>query len=289
MICRSTAPSTPRILESYLSSNAVSDGYAEQLEISWRLLVRHAGRDLDAREVTAPLLSGFVESMASRSPRTAKNHRNNVLRLLRWAELTGEIAAAPNPRLVRSPRVPPPMPRAWWREEAEAMIAAARLLPGRMRNGARRSLYFPTLIAVALESGLRRGDLMTLSVSNLSGTRGSIRMSKTGEPHVFELHPDTATALRELARETGSDTPLAHHGCHRTLRRWFDRIKAAAGVEIRPKEVLQQLRRTGATAWEMIDENYTSRYLGHRSAGMKRHYVDQSKAVKDARRFPRSA
>lgn len=275
------------IREAFLLTKSVSAGYAGTLLVTCNKLRQFLGGDPDVRGLTPLILSGFVRSIEeTRAARTAKKHRANVLVLLNFAEEQGLIEEAPSSRKVRRPKIAPPQPSAWTPEEISALAAAARSLPGKFADGTPRGAYYSLLIRVAWETGLRRSDLLALDVRCFRGPVAQVRMHKTREPHVFELADETLKDLLAMAAARGTNLPLTLPGGLSGYRKWFRKIKAAAGLADRPREMLQQVRRSGATAWENADASYTSAYLGHRTVAMKEYYVDRSKLAGKVKKLP---
>lgn len=278
------------IRETFLLTKSVSAGYAGTIIVTCNKLRQFLGGSPDVRSLTPPILSSFVKWIEeTRAARTAKKHRANLMVLLNFAEEQGIIESAPSSRKIRKPKVAPPAPSAWTPEEIEALAAAARSMPGKFSDGTPRGAYLSLLIRVAWESGLRRGDLFALDMRCFRGAMAQVRMKKTSEPHCFELEQDTLADLQAMALLRKRNDPLAFPAGLTAYRKWFAKIKAAAKLGSRPRELLQQVRRSGATAWENQDASYTSRYLGHRTAEMKEYYVDQSKIGGKVKRIRRAA
>jgi integrase len=159
------------------------------------------------------------------------------------------------------------MPEAWSVEEVSRLVAATNEL-----EDATAGRWFKALILVAYESGLRRGDLWSLQRSQIQSTDPTgilIRQRKTGRPHLAPLRPETVELLLSLP----GDTPLACPWGPKWYGVLWGRLRRLAGLD--GGGCCQKLRRTGAT-WIAATEGMdaASRWLGHQTPGMVRHYVD---------------
>jgi len=214
------------------------------------------------------------------SPRTRYGYRSNVLSL--WRYLADEHEHRWPGRVRKAPK-PEPMPVAWTLDELRKLRLAAESATGRIvHTNCPRSLYLMTLLDAAYESGLRRGDLWRLEQGQFMPNGIIIlRQNKTRTPHEPQLNPDTLARVRRLPGKLPLRWPGTERGFYDCWRVWM--LKPSG---VRPG-VLQQLRRSGATHLESIRPHETSRYLGHRSPDMKRHYVDRSQAYGPAPQPPR--
>lgn len=205
------------------------------------------------------------------SDRTRAGLRGNLLCLWRFVAEEGECQWPG--RIRRAPK-PEPQPVAWTLEELRRIRVAAAQARGFVHgSGAPRALYLVTLVDAAYETGLRRGDLWRLEQCHfLANGTVVLRQNKTGWPHGPQVQPDTLSRIRQLPGDYPLRWPGTDKGFYECWRIW---VITAAGV--RPG-ALQQLRRSGATHLETIRPQDTSRYLGHKTPDMKKHYVDRSQA-----------
>lgn len=210
---------------------------------------------------------------------SVSGHRGKLLCVWRFAHRRGW--AAPVDDVRRAPR-PEPMPEAWELGDVQKLLSACDVVRRAVR-GVWLPDYFRALILAAYESGLRRSDLWRLARDTIHQD-GSIvvRQHKTGSPHVARIQPSTAAAVLALP----GAFPLAWPGVspREFYAHWGD-VLLVAGVA---PGALQKLRRTGATyiAKEHGTEAAAS-FLGHRSAGMHRFYIDRRIADPPPRMPPR--
>lgn len=241
-----------------------------QVRHSCQLLEAWAARPLRLDELTETLLSAFVKAIEAKySKRYAINHRANCLAVWSAAADAG-LCEYPRTRLVRRLKRPIPNPHAWTLEELRRILDAAEKLEGKTARGIRRCIYFPALIYVGYETGLRRGDLWRLSRDDVTEEgRLFVCQHKTSDPHVCQLTP------RTLERFCGipGPAPLAWTSNEKTYYLIWKRICKAADV---PPGATHRVRRTGATHLYLCDPEAVQRYLGHRTPEMKWHYVDKS-------------
>lgn len=213
------------------------------------------------------------------APRTVKSKRAGLITL--WlAAYDNGVCPKPETRRIRKPKCPRPTPDAWTMKELQALIDAAVQFRGEhYATGIDRGLFWDALIRVCYDTGLRRGDLLTLKFSQLETDDEGEHVlrtvqSKTGDGIVHRLHPTTVQALRAIAapeRETIFDWP---HTKETFARHWHD-ILIAAGQKPTRRNGLQKLRRTSASHLEAEQPGAATLHLGHRCGDMARlHYID---------------
>lgn len=263
----------------YCRDRPLSPGTQYQYLRSLRLLDEWYGEPLKLPHLAESLVSEWIVWLEGRglSPVTVADHRRNVLIVWRQAARDGHC---PRPEEVRRVRVPQPVPVAWTLEEVRRLLEAANCVPGYLGNGLPKSRYLVCLVRTAYESGLRRGDIFRLAVSDVA-VDGSLRslQGKTRVGHVAKLQPPTVRLFGWLAARLKGDrdphwqSPLRWPHASRWLYSLLERVRIAAEV---PDGALQQLRRTGATQVERIHPGGAMRYLGHQTPGLAyRHYVDR--------------
>lgn len=260
----------------YIQTRALSRNAAYQMKRSVALFVEWSGQVPCVREISEGLLSAWIERLEeSHAPRSRKNHRANILAILRFAA-DDNACAEPRARRVRRVKVPPPDPRAWSDDQLAALIDAASALSGfcRYRPRISRATYLLALTGAAYDTGLRKGDLFQLRQGWIAQD-GAIRMRqhKTSEPHLCAV----TAHVRELLASIPYDTPLRWTGHNDDYYGLWHEACDAAGI---PRGCTQQIRRTAATVvWEERPEA-VQRFLGHRTPTMWLHYVDQRRHAK---------
>lgn len=263
----------------YCRDRPLAPGTQYQYLRSLRLLDEWYGEPLKLPHLAESLVSEWIVWLEGRglAPVTVADHRRNVLIVWRQAARDGHCQ---RPEEVRRVRVPQPVPVAWTLEEVRRLIGAAERMPGYLGNGLPSSRYLVCLLRTAYESGLRRGDLFRLSVTDVAPD-GSVRtlQGKTRLGHVARLQPPTVRLLGWLAGRLKGDgdphwqTPLRWPHATRWLYTLLERVRTRACVS---DGALQQIRRTGATQIEKCHPGAAMRYLGHLTPGLAyRHYVDR--------------
>lgn len=237
-------------------------------------------RDSTIKDLDEDVVSRWVMWLEERyAPRTIAGVKASLVSI--WRYLAEEKKCGWPGRIRKAPK-PTPQPIAWTVDELKAVRLAATKARGHLFNGVSRALYLTTLIDVAYESGLRRGDLWRLEQSHFMPTGIIIlRQHKTGWPHEPLIYPDTLERVRQLPGKYPLRWPGTDRCFYDCWRIW---VLRPSGVR---SGVLQQLRRTGATQIESIRPHETSRYLGHKSPEMKAHYVDRAQAYGPAPQPPR--
>lgn len=248
----------------YALARGLSRGGAYLVRWSVSRYAAHLGRPATTDDLTDGAVSGWLAAESGRmAPGTLAGHRTRLLCLWRWAARRKLVEA---PGEVRRCRVPEPQPEAWTADEVGLLLAACPLLGADGR-------YLQALVAAAWDSGLRRSDLRAVPRSAIDPASGVIRLRqrKTGYPHEPRLRPDTAAAVLALPGEY----PLSCPWGPRKYGALWGRLRRLAGLDERGG--CQRLRRSGATAVACQEGlQAASEFLGHRSAGMVRWYVDRT-------------
>jgi len=256
-------------LAEYLLQHRLQPCSAYQLGHTVALFAAWLQRQATVADLEDGIVSQWLCGLeADHCQRTVAGHRGNLLCLWRIAADQGVVD--PPYRVRRVPR-PPPHPVAWTLEELRQLLEVCSRQPGTFRDGRPRSLYLTTLIRAAYDTGLRRSDLWLLDRSQVrpDGTI-VIRQHKTGWPLTPQLRHTALQGFRGLGGERPLRCPFGSTGAW--YKYWQGIISQA---QIRPG-CLQQLRRTGASHLAIDHPDAVQRYLGHRTPGMQRHYVDLS-------------
>jgi integrase len=248
------------VIDLYGTVRRCSAGYLYQLSRSVGLYGEHLDRPATVEDLADVPVSRWLAILErTHAQRTVAGHRANVLILWRfaarrhWCDPPGEVRRVPRPA---------PMPEAWTVDEMTRLVAATDELDGSAGR------WFRALILAGYESGLRRADLWGLHRSQIHADGITIRQHKTGQPHLAPLRPETSALVLALP----GDHPLACPWGPKWYGVLWGRLRRLAGVS---GGCCQKLRRTGAT-WIAATEGMdaASRWLGHRTPGMVRYYVD---------------
>jgi integrase len=134
-----------------------------------------------------------------------------------------------NPRRVAAKlsfkRLPEAKPRAGFVEEAQYRAIAAKCT----------DLYIRTMLALAYSFGFRKGELLSLRVSDCDLLAGTIRLrtSKNGEPRTVPLTGETRSLLASCITGKAADAPVFTRNGKivSDFRGTWDAVTKAAGCE----------------------------------------------------------
>lgn len=244
-------------LAEYATARGIRRVTRNRMRRSVQILGEFLGREPEESDLDDRAANRWVAWLEGRySPKSAREYRGDVLALWRFLADAGLVRP---PWRVRLVRVPIRIPTAWTLDELRRLLLAA---PGDLR----------ILLSAAYQTGLRRGDLMSLEPSEIEAD-GTVRLtqSKTRQGHVARLDAATAAELRDLGPR-----PL-RYGLKRLYRRLRE-LCDECGVR---RGALQMTRRTGATQCEIAAPGSATRYLGHRTPELAaRFYIDWSQVNK---------
>lgn len=174
-------------------------------------------------------------------------------------------------------RAIPPQTECWsWASDEgdlQRLLRHIERLPLTTLDGVPRKLFWRAFVLVALDIGLRLGDLIRIGIKNV-GPDGTVSLvqNKTRNYHAPQLSDRALNALAAaglLSREVffASYSPSQIGGR-------FAKIVKDAGL----KGSAKWCRRTGATIVEHDNAGQAWRYLGHTKPGLDRtNYIDWSK------------
>jgi integrase len=175
-------------------------------------------------------------------------------------------------RKVRRPTEPRGRVRFLSEEERTALLAACE----RSRN----PLLYP-LVVLALATGARLGELLSLRWTDIDSARGVARLARTknGEPRTLPLTGHALAILKDRSVERPSDTsfvfPSEHGRTPATLRKPWERALAEAEIE---NFRFHDLRHTAASYLAMTGATPTdiAAVLGHKTLAMVKRYAHLS-------------
>jgi integrase len=244
----------------YATVRGLSARSAYQVRRTIAVLDEWLGRAATVEDLDDVLVSRWLEEIGEKyGDWTLNGHRTRLLCLWRFASRRRLVEG---PGEVRRCPAPAPMPEAWTVDEVSRLVAATGQLPGVAGP------WFHALILAGYESGLRRGDLFAVRREQIQADGILLRQHKTGQPHLAPLRPETV----ELVMSLPGECPLACPWGPKHYGKMWAKLRRLADV---PDGCCQRLRRTGAT-WIAATEGMdaASRWLGHQSPEMVRHYVD---------------
>jgi integrase len=258
------------LVDEYVLYRSICSNSAYQLRHSVALFESHLRCVGDVKHLTDRDVSLFLAATANRlGQRSVANHRTNLLCLWRFAA-DRQLVTAPN--RVRQVTRPDPCPIAWTLDELQRILQRCEQLRGTFPRDVPRALYCTTLVRFCYDSGLRRSDVWRVERVQIRPD-GSIvlRQHKTRRTHTPRIRQDTLAGFNRLPGDPPLRCPFGSTGDWYEF--WREEVIKPAGVR---HGALQQIRRTGAS-WLAVDHpEAVQRYLGHRTMGMQRHYVDES-------------
>lgn len=245
---------------SYVNRVGGSPGYLEQMTVLCKRLPWQAG-DLSPDRIDAYL----TDALKHLSPSTVANHRRMLGTLLRFAAAE-KLVDASIVRPLRRVKRPPPCPTAWSHADIRHLWSMASKLTGGRKCP--HALLMQAWLLVAYSTGLRLQDLLSIRHDSIRGNRLLVRQTKTGQPHVVYLDHNALEAIRKLP--VRGPRVFGDLICRDKV---LYQMRRLVKVSSRPGST-KFLRRSGATYCEIAGKDAT-RHLGHRSPGMKVHYVDR--------------
>lgn len=253
-LCRPLAATTQK---HYQSTVAMFDG--------WNV----AGADCNETLLNQFLL--WYESQVS-SPNTVRSKRAILLAVFRFAGLDV------NSRRVRLVRKRPKLIDSWTIQECQTLIYAASRLPGTLSKlGTNRGDYAACLLAVALESGLRRGDLARVTCSQIRKGKWQQIQNKTGNVVECQISSLTRSKVSALPCFGGEFAFPAWVNDHKAAMSAMAR-RAMIGAWLESKDgCLKKLRRSSITIAEKQQAGTGYLQAGHTTPVVTREsYLDVS-------------
>jgi integrase len=245
---------------------------ATEEAIRLRALERRRVAKLALRNVTPQAIAAFRDERLNEcSPATVIRDLAVLSSIFNHARKEWGINFSNPVEMVRKPASPPGRDRVLTADEERRLIEAAA------PAGRRNRLLQPMLI-VALETAMRRGELLALRWEHLHLDRrcAYLPLTKNGSSRWVPLSSRAMTALEALSRpREGAVFPIQHAA----LDKCFKRACARAGVE---NMRFHDLRHTAATRLSAKLPNVIelAAVTGHRSLQMlKRYYHPQVEAL----------
>ncbi|QDT74423.1 tyrosine-type recombinase/integrase [Lacipirellula limnantheis] len=249
-------------VERYIAARDVSDLYAKRLTWTSDRLATFAQSDSLEDCFNEILVNRFLSSWPSEtSPRTVRSYRSDVLAL--WnAAADLDLVPYPVPRRIKRPKCPALVIDCFTVEEAKAILAQShKCKPYPMKTGVCRRVYWPAVIALAWDTGLRRGDVWNFRKSWIRDD-GSARViqQKTGQSVTVRLHPSTIELLNRIPFDQATRWPGGAN-CPRFCKQFKD-IARSAGVF---RGTFKWLRRASGSYVELVQPGAGGKHLGHSS------------------------
>lgn len=274
-----TAPTLREYALSYVSLRDGSPGYRRQLLWCVGFLEQWLGRELAISQLSDVLIRDYVFAHRGRlAPRTLRNRRNMLLRLLNHACDDETLAVRPNPprRSTRPAiRVAAANISTWTIGEVRHLLATAESLTREYPGHMLASRYWSSWIRAAWDSGLRGCDLRSLE-RHWINERGilTIRQQKTGKNHYAAFRPSTLAAIDRLWNESRRFVWPLFCSLSEWRKEAADLVKAAGLTGS-----IGMLRHSAGTAVELQHPGHGPLFLGNTPDVFYAHYFDRSRAV----------
>lgn len=211
------------------------------------------------------------------APSTVRGYRAKVLVLWRDAYRCGVVNTMPDVLRVRRVKVPRSNPEGWTRDDIMRLCEYCEIEPGMRRRlrlvKVQKGLYLSALFRWLFNTGMRLGDALDVSFSDIQGGQIVFRQNKTEVWHRVKLWPSTLRAIDRIRDPQRDRIWWQPSRGHRALYRTIQLTVERAGL----KGTTKFARRGGATVVEQEQPGMAPTYLGHvpGSTVAYRHYVDQ--------------
>jgi hypothetical protein len=264
----------PELASAYLLARDVTPKYASHIR---RTAAKLAASGITPQNIGHERVNAWLSSLAASGIRatTLVAERQMALGLWRHGIETGTILAPV--RLVRKPRVPGRLVRAFTRADLNRLVKRFTECDfGAFRCGLPRNRFLLAWTNYVYETGARFED--AYSLSRLSLIEGGVAWvaSKNQQPVFRALSASTRALVDEIAAKSPDERVF---GWVATRRQIHDTIRQAyIKVGVGPGRT-QWLRRAGATHCEAVRPGSGREYLGHSaaSAGLaEKHYIDRT-------------
>lgn len=238
------------------------------------------GHPATTEDLVESRINAWLASLTKISTTTVHNRKRGMTAIWNYAAERGLVRYYDQRRL-RKTKAAPLVVMARNVADIRTLLEAAQLLKGCMRCGISATDLLIARIRIGFETGLRAGDVLRLTFSQIDGNEIRLVQRKVKRPHKVEISMHTVHAIDVIRfPERELIFPLTKSG----LRHWENRLYAKAaelGVNKRRGEALGALRKSFATEVTKRDGiESAARGLGHApSTGTmvaKLHYVESS-------------
>jgi len=256
----------------YCARRDVSADYRGLLLRRVRALQDFTGRKLLTENFHEQTLNEFLETITDRAPATRKGYRNGLLAIWRGAADDGLIREPISRRVNRIQQRPSPI-ECYTVEEVEKLLAATQ----RIHEGCRRGAmyrhgpeYWWAMIAVAWDSGARRGDLWRLDRDAIRpGGIWHFIQHKTGKPKVSHLGEVALLALQAIGE---SRYPLKWKADTTRFTSAFAKLRKLSGVL---RGSFKWIRRASGSYVEEREPGMGHKFLGNSEVVFRESYDAQ--------------
>jgi integrase len=269
----SEIPLTDRI-EALRLARDVSKGYIGQLGYSVANFSRWLKRPATIGDLHADTANRWLMHLGETG--LSKYTIHTYWRHLRaiWYHAFDEGLTEAHPRRVRKIKKPRLANTAWNAAQLVRLLAEADKLVGvSKKSRVPRAAFWRAFLLVGYDTGLRRGDMLRLKTTDVRGrSEFTVVQHKTGWPVVVHLRPETVAAV-EATYPPERDRVFSGY-CQQKVITGLKALVKAAGI---PPGGCHMLRRSSATALEMVCPGAATRHLGHLTPDLAmKHYLDHA-------------
>jgi len=234
-------------------------------------------QDMPLVELTPPFIAQLRDRIAENHGRRQANYVMAVISVAcEYGREQGLLRDNPvkGVKRIRRPRGAPKANRPWTEEERRTVLAE---VPKQLR----------VPIALAMFTGLRKGDVLSLTKSAIKDGQIWRRIGKTGQEISVPIHPDLADLLASAPRHdavtiaaTTNGTPWTESGFNSTFIKAITKLSRNGRVGL--GLTFHGLRHTVGTL--LIEAGYdidtVRRWLGQKTLAMAIHYSESADTSK---------
>lgn len=220
--------------------------------------------------ITVDRVNDFLTELPC-SSRTRTNHRNHIRTLWRFAISVGMAQSIERPLKIFKCKKTPVI--AWTLGQLAQLDRAAAARTGAFRiSKCPRSLFWRTWVRVGYELGLRFRDLHSLHGSMIRGRAVYVVHAKTRTAQGRSIGLAAVDLIGQMLERSPDGSVFAWAAGITTVKAEFRLLLREAKLFGSCK----YLRRSGASYCERDKVGSAQAYLGHRTAGMARYYIDET-------------
>lgn len=253
-----------------------TDGSVEQIIIVLRRFCRFVGQSVLLTDLTDELVTGFMQWMLDDgySRPTVNGSRSAILAVWRFAYRKKLVDKAP---FVDKLKEHKRLPVAWSIGELERLLSACAATPGMVANVPAAD-YWPAIVLVMYDTGLRKGAVLSIERQHLDLSTGWLTVPPDHQKQKVEqrllLSAQSVEAIRKMwlpLRPRLFEWP----GCDRQMYCHLNKILTRANLPTTRLDKFHKLRKTcGSHICKVAGIDAASRQLGHSGEYVTRLYVD---------------
>ena len=247
-----------------------------------RQLYLYRKAEVTIRELSDDLLERFLAKQIEEgiAPATVNGYRSHLLAV--WQFAWKKQAADVPPRDVGRFAVPKRLPQAWSQDELQRLLDAAAATTGDV-CGIPARIYFPALVSLVYDTGLRITAAISIPSRSLDAKTGWVRVDaetqKQKADQAFKLHPQTLSLLLATSPfDREFLFPCPNRQRRKYLAGMLTAILERAGLPRGGRDKFHKIRRTHATFLaDAAGEAAAQKSLGHSTPSVTKAYLDPTK------------